>query len=286
MNLDNIITYSKDLHQKLLYDLEQRPSGDTEEWLYEKKIDLINAAIDDLKQHTTSTPFVDNLEEIEFMKNLLPAFLALLVYYSEQADLESTQLIASQKLRLELIARKLDKIDFFFMENAEFIRYYHSGNRELDHYYFLRANATKHYRRGLQSKFADLSFYPNYSYKVAELIAYSRLEGEIQQLKANKWEKMPGSSGTSSTKLEWTDSKTGLVELIYSLKEQGAFNNGKVDLKTIADHFERSFSVSLGNTSAVFQRILYRKTGRTQYIDQLKGKLIERIDEIEDEHGK
>jgi len=127
---------------------------------------------------------------------------------------------------------------------------------------------------------ADPSYFTVYSLKIARILAYTHIEQDIRHIflgREVETAPLPG-----EIKLEWTDSKAGLIELIYSLKEQGAFNNGKANLKTITRYFENIFSVRLGNSSSAFQEILSRKSGYTNYIDKLKDKLESKIDRIEE----
>jgi hypothetical protein len=84
-------------------------------------------------------------------------------------------------------------------------------------------------------------------------------------------------------RLVWTASKQGLVELGYSLKAGGAFNNGQADLNMIFQYLQTVLSVQLGNVSSRFQKILYRSTGHTQYLDELKESLEHMINNLEDE---
>ena len=78
--------------------------------------------------------------------------------------------------------------------------------------------------------------------------------------------------------LKWTYSKIGLTELIYALKELGVFNNGKAELKSIAQSFEHMFSIDLGNISSSFQEILERKKGYTNITDKLREVFLKKID--------
>src|SRR5450432_3553199 len=89
------------------------------------------------------------------------------------------------------------------------------------------------------------------------LMVYTNLEHRaIYDLPDNN---LPSNaSGADENGLQWTYSKIGLVELIYSLKELGAFNHGKAELKSITACFESMFAVDLGNISSSFQEILER----------------------------
>ena len=86
--------------------------------------------------------------------------------------------------------------------------------------------------------------------------------------------------------LAWTDSKRGLTELIYSLQEQGSFNNGTADLKSFILCFEKTFSVELGNTSSSYQQLLSRKKGSSSFLTKLLEKFQQRICKMEEQHLK
>ncbi len=86
-------------------------------------------------------------------------------------------------------------------------------------------------------------------------------------------EKLPG--------INWTASKTDLIELIYGLYTHKAFNHGKITIKAITKFFESSLDVKLGNTSLRFQEILRRKDSLA-FLDRIRESLeayISRLDE-------
>ncbi len=81
--------------------------------------------------------------------------------------------------------------------------------------------------------------------------------------------------------LNWTASKTDLIELIYGLYANKTFNHGKITIKGITQFFESVLDVKLGNTSLRFQEILRRKDS-VAFLDQIRASLetyISRIDE-------
>ncbi len=83
--------------------------------------------------------------------------------------------------------------------------------------------------------------------------------------------------------LKWTTSKTDLIELIYALHASGTFNNGKADIKEIAEYFQHIFNVELGQYNRVFYDIRARKINKTKLLDNLKENLIRRIKETDNE---
>lgn len=91
-------------------------------------------------------------------------------------------------------------------------------------------------------------------------------------------------SVTSADKLptiNWTASKTDLIELIYGLYTNRVFNNGKTTIKEITHFFEEALGVQLGNTSLRFQEILRRKDS-IAFLDQLRDALETYMTRIDD----
>ncbi|HEX7691386.1 MAG TPA: RteC domain-containing protein [Sediminibacterium sp.] len=87
------------------------------------------------------------------------------------------------------------------------------------------------------------------------------------------------------TAIQWTLSKTDLIELIYALHNSSAFNKGKVTIAHIVRAFEQCFHIRLGNTSMTFQEILRRKSS-TVFLDRLKDNLELHIERIDEKHFK
>ncbi len=83
--------------------------------------------------------------------------------------------------------------------------------------------------------------------------------------------------------LNWTLSKTDLIELVYALHSGGAFNKGTASIAEIARFFEQVLHIQLGNTSMTFQEILRRKDS-TAFLERLKEKLEEHIEKIEEKN--
>ncbi len=132
--------------------------------------------------------------------------------------------------------------------------------------------------------FIDKTFCTEHSYKAALINANEKLSEYLRG--ALRVIDLPESSLQELSSLQWTDSKSGLIELIYALQEKGSFNNGKATLKEITNYFERIFSVELGNTSRTFQVILSRKMDYANFLEKLKKKFLERIDRNESRHIK
>src|SRR5690606_20291494 len=86
-------------------------------------------------------------------------------------------------------------------------------------------------------------------------------------------------SSTDLSTLNWTGSKTSLIELIYALHSQGVFDNGNTDIKLIAKTFELAFNINLGDFYHTYMELKSRKINQTKFLDNLRDALIRKIDE-------
>lgn len=85
----------------------------------------------------------------------------------------------------------------------------------------------------------------------------------------------------TTPKIIWTGPKVGLVELIYALHTEGVFNHGKAQLKDITQFFEHSCGIELGHIPRQFLEIRERKSAPTRFLDSLKQKLLQRMEDVD-----
>ncbi len=97
-----------------------------------------------------------------------------------------------------------------------------------------------------------------------------------------KYDKTIGHTSENNQKVSWTGSKASRIELLYALQSSGSCNDGTIDIKRLATHLETLFSIDLGNYYRVFQEIRIRKISRTTFLDQLKDRLIKRMDDSDE----
>ncbi len=139
----------------------------------------------------------------------------------------------------------------------------------MDEKYFTRGTALKQ-RIENDERFSTLGDEKVTRILTNELIKVYVFEA-MQKIKSGLDNKIPN--------ISWTGSKTDLIELIYGLHASGVFNKATADLKQIASYFEAVFNVSLGNYYRTFQEICLRKSGQTNFLDQLRTDLISKIEE-------
>jgi len=127
------------------------------------------------------------------------------------------------------------------------------GTTELDRCYFTREGSTSfHINQDEKFKtFGDTI--------VARFLANELVKAHVTELMAKVKSHL---SGTETSGLQWTGSKTDLVELIYALQSADVLNKGKADIKLIATAFEAFLNIDLGRYYRVFQDITIRKAAK------------------------
>ncbi len=178
------------------------------------------------------------------------------------------------------ILNELHSLKLFFDKNLDFYRYWRSGHKHMDEQYFSRSKNVLHIDMDIELLDTDLQFSSTHDGKLSRLLAYEMLadflNSELQTLSGNLRAQLAPDADDSL--ISWTASKAGLIELMYACNSSGAFNHGKASINQIADLFERIFNIKLGNYYRTFKEIRIRKKGRTFFLDQLREKLIARMD--------
>ena len=230
---------------------------------------VIRQTITELKTFTSKYKFQDEAEEIKFFKEVKPVFLSQFYYYKKVFAVRLFDSFKDERSKQANYYRMLTVVETFSKKNYEFYKYCMANNSDMDSYYFVRS------RRGLKSISKDERFTTGYDVKLGRILANELLKTYL--LKA--LQRM--SRSEVSHNLIWTGQKAALIELIYALHTVQAFNKGNAEIKMIATTFENLFSISLGNYYRVIQEIRTRKSGQTNFMDQLKEKLLERFRELE-----
>lgn len=250
----------------------------------ELSIDICLKATNKLKTIILKHKFKNQTEEIKFFKETKPKFLAPLIYHSKIYKIEARKPNGSNEIRRKYLLHELDKLKHYFDGNLDFYRYYRTQSNYLDHKYFLRGKYD--IRLTVDSFFfeADERFSTSHDFKVAKILAHDMLQVYLEEELSNLDRKETNmvTQDVPKAKLYWTESKTALIELIYALHSQGAFDNGRADIKDIATSFEYLFGVELGDYYRTFLELRMRKTGRTKFLHTLIQSLTKKMDEAEE----
>lgn len=250
----------------------------------ELSVKVLLSVIDKLKKFILRYKFINEEEEIHFFKYIKPQFISRLIYHNRVLNIETKKPYCGEKVLRKYLNNELDKLKRFFDNNLEFYKYYRTNSTYLDYKYFVRGRHD--IKLSLDTFYfeADHRFSTSHDYKVAKIIAHDLiqvyLEDEITSL--DRKELKPKAETNQVPAIFWTGSKVALIELMYAIHAEGSLNNGKAELNAIADFFEKTFGVDLGQFHRSFLELRERKTGRTKYIDTLREKLIKRMNDADD----
>ena len=232
-------------------------------------IEIVKSHTYGLKNYLYQYEFSSPQEEIYFFKNIKPKFVSLLLFHNELFEIE-----VSKPLEKECIIKHyldaLQKGQSFINRHMEFYRYFHLGSNYLDSKYFL---PDRNHETG-NNVIYDSRFCTPYDHNFCLFQAYELMKEHLT--KAIERLTMPVDEYSP---LQWTGSKISLIELMYALQVSGVFNKSVTDVKMIATYFEKIFNVDLGNYYRTFRDIQGRKKGKTVFLDELRCKLGERLDQ-------
>ncbi len=241
-------------------------------------ITSIVSSLRKLKEMLSNYSFGDESDEIYFFKTVKPKFTGKLMFYMKIYKLESRMPAGGLEARRKFIQKEMDKIKNFFSENMEFYEYYRSGSDYLDHVYFVRDQAAPLFYDDPYYFEKETTYTTGYDYKVAKIIANSQYEVYLQKY-LHAFDNGTSLSDEPAALLNWTANKSALIELVYAFHSVGAFNNGNADVKQIAIAMEKAFGIQLGNIYRTYQELIIRKKNRTNFLDLMKQRLEQRMDE-------
>lgn len=225
--------------------------------------------------------FQDLTEEANFYKNIKPQIHSEVLYHIEMIQLELQKPPFTHKKAYLNFLKKLT--DYYAHQLSKFhvLHYYIKSERSYeDEYLFTSSNhAELIYPCDPVNELLHNS--PPASNEVAKILAFERvleyLATEIAQTKSGQKAQPP-----KINYLDWTESKTSLIELAYALQSSAAINHGKLDIKKIVTTLEYIFQIDLGNFYRTFQNIRIRQGSRTAFLDQLRESLVSKMDQIDD----
>jgi len=250
----------------------------------EKAIEIIIKSVEKLKIIFFKENFKSHEQEIEFFKNIKPKFTSKLIYYNIIYKIEARLPNGGGRVVKIYIKNELEKIKDYFYKNYEFNRYHRTGSDYLDNKYYVRGAID--IKLAIDSFYfeADQNFTTSHDFKLAKIMAHDLVQLYLEdKLRAIDYKALKEKSQLNhNSKLTWTASKVALIELLYALQSQSAFNYGRADLKEIMDHFERTFNIDLGQYRRTFLEIRARKSERTKFINTLRVTLKKRMDDSDE----
>jgi hypothetical protein len=241
-----------------------------------EQLDLIKRKVRDHK-------FAVVKNEILFFKHLKPTIYSKLIFHSNVFKIENRKPKGTDKSIRKHYEKELNKIEMFSNNNLEFSDYLRHNSTYLDEKYFIRGQYDIELYMDTFIYDSDPLFCTSHDYKVSKIYANDLLiiflKTQISNLDRKENNNGMRSQHSSKSPLTWSLSKTDCVELIYSLYLIKAINKGNIDLKEVAEHFEKHFNIQIDDLYKMFLQIKERKTNPTKFIDSLKAALLAKLEE-------
>ena len=246
-------------------------------------ISFIEDRINELKMFIRNYSFKNEQEEILFFKELKPSVCCLLLYYIRLYHIEERRLGKTDFAQSVYLSKELKQVEKNNQQIGNFYQYYKSGNTNFDYLYFCRESYNILLDTSCNSFEKERFFSTNHDYDVANIMANDLLKNYLiaEADKLNSQLYYQAIDVMYNHKMQWTDSKTSLVELIYALYSSGCINNGNISLKEMAQFTEAMFQIEIGDPYRTFLEIRGRKKSRTAFLDEIKNKLIETMDKLD-----
>jgi len=258
-----------------------RTEQNTDEGIAKESCNYLIKINQRLKEYLSRYHFHNHREEILFFKILKPQLFWQLIYHNQVYKIEKCIPDGGHKAIKAYYKIELAKIMEYFNENKDFYRYYRTNNVSLDSFYFKRGNHDIAFMGDCFAFEFDEQYSTPYSFKISKILANERiveyLEEKIKALDQNI--EFHSRKNGQSLPMQWSLSKAALVELIYALEGVSAFNEGKIQIKTIAYNFGLLFNTEIGDPYRIFAQIRDRKLSGSKFIDRLKEAFVRRLEE-------
>ncbi|HEY1870617.1 MAG TPA: RteC domain-containing protein [Chitinophagaceae bacterium] len=240
-----------------------------------ENLTLTQSILLELKNIIESHHFKTEDEEIIFFKYIKPKFLSSFFYWETLLTFYLHMPVGGDLITSKYYNDKLIQLKSFFDANMAMYEYLRSNQNYLDNIYFLRSsglsnNTIAHFEMNPKTTTAKDRL-------VSEIYANDLFEIYINELLSNQLNE-PSVTYKKIPKVQWTGSRAGMVELIYALQSSGVLNNGQIEIKELAEMFEKLFGMKLGNYYHTFNEIRLRKKNRTSLLDLLREKIIYKMD--------
>lgn len=272
-NIRNILLSVREEEQKI--DLAPQKVIENSRFM----VNYLIKKLETIKEYVVEKGFTDMQHEVEFFRKVKPEIQGKLIYYNKIYRIETTVPVGIWKVRKRFYSRELNEIEELYKEDQEcpFCRYYYSGRTDKDHELFTRGNID--INCGLCSHIfdSDHRFSTYYDYKVARLIA-DELLYDYLALRISNNSNNNRNLQLDNIRLEWTDSKNALIELIYALHAKGCISDGNVSIRKIAQVMQAVFNIELVEVHHAFHRMKERINKRTGFLDELKTALEDYMD--------
>jgi len=251
--------------------------------LAKKSLAVIRECCRKLSTVRLQCDFQSKEEEIYFFKELKCYYYSQLYYHQDIIEIGCGMPNGSHESKQNFLKECLHKLNEHFLHHRYLYTYYRAGRTDKDLHYFslIMRYDTKLDDDG-KEMFCEDDYSCVYDFLYSRVISNDRLERYLHQeiTALNGVEKLYGTiiSAQIRSKLEWTESKAALVELIYGLHESKCINGGRIGIRELVELVKKLFpNVDLSDYYRTYTD-LKNRSKRTIFIDTMKSTLVQRLD--------
>lgn len=278
--MQNMSIFIENLNKQLELDLSCISQKNSVVYKCQQRTACYYEIILQLKSFVLNYSFSDLNEEIHFFKEIKPRFMSEFLYNKKVFQILISKPIGNYDVLLNYYENYLKQITWFFNTHQEFYQYYRLNSTYSDAIFFVRQKDELFFLTDASVNNFEPAFSSSHDFLVARIMSNDKLEeflkAEIAAISAKN--EIPHVDISQNLNLEWTDSKSDLIELIYALIAKGSINKGNCDIRQLAHFFEQTFNVKLPDIYRTFQDIKIRSV-QTKFIDSLKASFLKKIDE-------
>jgi|GEM_PF-3090777 len=235
---------------------------------------LYSRAIASLNEKLITYNFSSREEEIQFFKIIKPTLLAEQHYSFKRAMILQECQHISKKSRDIYIGNKIARIDSFFKDHNEFLRYQDHDCTHNDELYFVRLSTRKNINLDYNLVDKDPRTTCEKGHTIGKVASKKRLLSYLQSLLRQDPLHDISHGLQVVGKLEWKGTRTEVVELIYALKSVGLLEDS---ISRIAEVLGSAFGYPTLDTYKTWQKIKERKIEPTKLMSKLQRSLEEQI---------
>lgn len=225
-----------------------------------EKLKVVSAIIKNLEDTIESKPFKTQSIEIDYYKVQKPRLSKYIILFQNIIRIEQNFPIGTKKQLKAYLTKELISLSNFYKKNRTLYQYSRGNNTHEDHLHFTRSNLNKEMMAAIYAS-EMLQEY---------LIAKRKIIGTITSPTEVPVHQQP-------SKLKWTETQAGLIELIYALHAKGCINDGKATIKSIVETFELAFNIQLPDYRRTFQDIKNRHDS-ARFLNKLGNALSQKVD--------
>ena len=219
-----------------------------------------------LEQDFKAISDLQETEEIYFFKHIKPIVCAHNLFYRKIIQLQHEKPLKALKTQIRFYKKQLDIEYRFKLRHKAFAYYLKSKQTHLDAIYFIRREPLPYDPDDLRLQY-NLNYSTPRDFLTAKL-AGSALLTEYLKTKITQLADRP-TVEPDTPHLDWSGSRTDLIELTYALYHAKVIHKGKADIIEIARALSNFFNMDPGDVYKTYSEIKSRKKSRTKFLDEM-----------------